>query len=57
MHKELRRQNNIDSISEIALSQLENEATLSKEKVSEDRSTRFFNISQDISEEEMQEIW
>jgi hypothetical protein len=53
--KELRRQRNIESIAKIAYEQLPEE--VSEEKVDEDWTVQFFNLSQDISNEEMQIIW
>ena len=57
LSREVKRQNNIDSVAEIAANELKNEETISEESVSEDWSTRFFNITEDISDKEMQEIW
>lgn len=56
-HKEIRRQNNIDNISYIAAEQLSQEQTVSDEPVDEDWATRFFNIAEDVSDEEMQKLW
>ena len=36
---------------------MENETEVSDEKVNEDWTTRFFNYAQDISDDEMQELW
>lgn len=57
LHKELRRQENIDNISQIAAQELVQESTVSEDPVDEDWTTRFFNIAEDISDEEMQELW
>jgi|SRR5690625_4169794 len=57
LHKELRRQENIDNISQIAAQQLSQEETVSEEPVDEDWTTRFFNIAEDISDDEMQQLW
>ncbi len=57
LFKELERQNNIDQIAEIAAEQLNQEPNVSDEPVSKDWSKRFFNIAEDVSDEEMQEIW
>lgn len=56
-YKEGRKQQNIDQINSIAAQELKNEDTVSDEPVNEDWATRFFNIVEDISDEEMQEIW
>lgn len=56
-NKELKRQNNIDNVAEIAAAELEKETSVSDEPVSEDWTTRFFNIAEDISDNEMQDIW
>lgn len=57
LHKETKRQNNIDSVSQIAAEQLSQEKTISDEPVDDDWSARFFNIVEDISDEEMQNLW
>jgi uncharacterized repeat protein (TIGR03899 family) len=57
VHKELRRQENIDNVTQIAAQQLSQEETVSEEPVDEDWTTRFFNIVEDISDEEMQKLW
>lgn len=57
LYREFEKQNNIDNISEIAAKQLAKEQTVSEEKVDKDWTTRFFNIAEDISDEEMQELW
>ncbi len=57
LHKELRRQENIDDIFQIAVEQLSQEENVSDEQVDEDWTTRFFNIAEDISDDEMQQLW
>jgi uncharacterized repeat protein (TIGR03899 family) len=57
LHKETKRQNNIDNVSQIAAEQLSQEQTVSTEPVSEDWTTRFFNIVEDVSDSEMQNLW
>lgn len=57
IHKELRRQENIDNVTQIASQQLSQEETVSEEPVDEDWTTRFFNIVEDVSDEEMQQLW
>lgn len=54
--KEIRRQENIDSIVELAANNLEGE-TVSDKPVDEDWAARFFEIAQDISREDMKMIW
>ena len=55
--RELKRQNNIDSVVEIALNEFQHETSVSDENVSEDWGTRFFNIVEDISDSDMQLFW
>lgn len=57
MNKELKRQENIDQITESAAQILQNENTVSEEPVNEDWISRFFNIAEDISDKDMQIIW
>ena len=57
VHQEIRKQINIDNIAQIAAIQLNQEQEVSDEKIDDDWSTRFFNIVQDISDEEMQNLW
>ena len=57
IHKELKRQKSIDTVSQIAADQLKHETTVSEEPVNEDWTTRFFNIVEDISDEEMLNLW
>lgn len=57
IHRELKKQDNLNSINYIAAEQLQNEDTVSDEPVDEDWATRFFNIAEDISNEEMQNLW
>ena len=57
LHKETKRQKNIDSVSQIAAEQLSQEQTVSSEPVNEDWTTRFFNIVEDVADEEMQNLW
>lgn len=57
LNKEIKRQNNIDNVAEIAARELDKEPSVSNEPVSEDWTTRFFNIAEDVSDKEMQEIW
>lgn len=55
--KESKRQQNLDYINYIAAEQLTHEETVSEEPVDEDWINRFFNIAEDISNEEMQGLW
>jgi hypothetical protein len=57
LHKETKRQKNIDNISQIAAEQLGHEQTVSEEPVDEDWTARFFNIVEDVSDDEMQQLW
>src|SRR5690554_2188339 len=57
LFKETERQKNIDKIAEKAANQLQQEQSVSEEPVNKDWSKRFFNIAEDVSDEEMQEIW
>lgn len=56
-YQEQKKQLNIETITQIAAENLENEESVSEDKVGEDWTTRFFNYAQDISNEEMQELW
>ena len=56
-YQELKRQQNIESVTQIAAELLESKETVSEEKVDEDWTTRFFNYAQDVSDEEMQGLW
>ncbi len=55
--KEQKRQKNIENITQKAAGNLESEANVSEEPVDEDWTNRFFNYAENISNEEMQEIW
>lgn len=55
--KEVKRQNNIDDVVEIAASHLQSEPTVTEETVNEDWTTRFFDIVQDVSDDEMKKLW
>lgn len=57
LFNETERQKSIDNVVEIAAEQLKNEDNISQEPVDKDWSKRFFNIVQDISDEEMQSLW
>lgn len=55
--KELRRQDNIAYIVNEAIKQIELKEQVSDEEVDPDWTTRFINIAQDISNEEMKNLW
>ena len=57
IHKEIRKQNNIDKVTRIAIEELENESSISSTPVDEDWAVRFFNIVEDITDEQMQILW
>lgn len=54
-YREIRRQQNIESIIQRAADQLPD--AVSEQPVDEDWIFRFFDISQDVSNQEMQELW
>lgn len=56
-YKEQKKQLNIENITQNAANNLENESSVSDEPVDEDWTTRFFDYAEDISNEEMQDIW
>lgn len=55
--QEISRTINIDNIVCKVIEELKNEKEVSEEPVNKDWITRFFNISQDISDEYLQELW
>lgn len=57
IYQEKRKQENIDTIVEVAAEQLNQEENVAQEKVEPDWTTKFFNIAQDISDDEMQKLW
>ncbi|MDT0678816.1 DUF2806 domain-containing protein [Autumnicola musiva] len=57
IHKETKRQQNLDYINYIAGEQLNQDENVSDEPVDDDWIYRFFNIAEDISNEEMQLLW
>lgn len=56
-YQEAKKQLNIESVSAFAAEQLRNEEYVTDEQLDEDWTTRFFNIAEDISSEEMQSLW
>ena len=55
--KEIVRQENIDRVVSIALEDLSKAKTISDQKVETDWLTRFFNIVEDISDNELRNAW
>lgn len=55
--KEVKRQKNIEEVISNAKKILESEKEVSDKKVDPDWTTRFFNIVQDVSNEDMQLLW
>lgn len=56
-YQSMKKQLNLESITQIAAEQLQNEKEVANEPVDEDWTTRFFNYAEDISNEEMQNLW
>ncbi|MDB2151184.1 DUF2806 domain-containing protein [Clostridium butyricum] len=55
--KEVKKQVNIESIIYKAKDLIEEKKTVSKEEVNQDWITKFFNKAQDVSDEQMQNLW
>ena len=55
--KEVKRQNNIDDVVEIAANDLKETEQVSDMPVDQDWSARFFDIVQDVSDEKMKILW
>jgi uncharacterized repeat protein (TIGR03899 family) len=55
--QEVKKQKNIESVTSKAAKELKNEQPVTDEPVDEDWTNRFFRIVEDISNEEMQELW
>jgi len=55
--QEAKKQLNLESITAYAAEELKNEPPVTDEPVNEDWKTRFFNIDEDISSDEMQALW
>ena len=55
--KEIRRKENIDAVFHLALEDLENAKTISSTKTDSDWLTRFFNIVEDVSDDELRRVW
>ena len=56
-YQEAKKQLNLESVTAFAAEQLRNEQSVTNEPLDEDWKTRFFNIAEDISNEEMQSLW
>ncbi len=56
-YQEQKRQFNIEEITQKAADQLKDVTEVSDEPVDKDWTTRFFNYAQDVSDEEMQNLW
>lgn len=56
-YQEQKKQKNVENITQKTAQQLENEESVSDEPVDEDWATRFFNYAEEISNEEMQNLW
>lgn len=57
LHREIKKQRNLDSVNGFAAEQLKNEQEVSDEPVDDDWIGRFFSFAEDISNEEMQVLW
>ncbi|MBO7267208.1 MAG: DUF2806 domain-containing protein [Bacteroidaceae bacterium] len=55
--KEIKRQNNIDDVIELAVNDLNQTESIIDVPVEQDWSTRFFDIVQDVSDNEMKILW
>ena len=56
-HQNLRKQKNLESIVGKAYNELIDKKLETKEEVDDDLLTRFFNMAEDISDEDMQNLW
>lgn len=57
IHREYQKQLNIENVARIATEHIIIEKEVSNDKVDNDWITRFFGIIEDVSQEEMQELW
>lgn len=55
--KEIKRQNNIDDVVEVAINDISQTESVTETPIDQDWSTRFFDIVQDISDNEMKILW
>ena len=56
-YQQNKKQLNLESVTAYAAEELKNEEPIDDEPLNEDWTTRFFNIAEDISNEEMQALW
>jgi uncharacterized repeat protein (TIGR03899 family) len=56
-YQQNKKQLNLESVTAFAADELKNEPPVDDEPLNEDWTTRFFNIAEDISNEEMQALW
>ena len=56
-YQERKRQKNVENITSIAATELAQEHEVPDEKPDEDWTTRFFSSAQDVSSEQMQNLW
>lgn len=56
-HREAQKQLNLESVTAYAAEQLRNEQPVTDEPIDEDWKTRFFNIAEEVSNDEMQALW
>jgi len=56
-YREAQKELNVESVTAIAAEQLKDEDPVTDEPVNRDWTTRFFNIVEDVSDEEMQTLW
>jgi uncharacterized repeat protein (TIGR03899 family) len=56
-YQEAKKQLNIESVTAYAAEQLKNEQPVVDEPIEEDWKTRFFNIAEEVSNDEMQALW
>ena len=56
-YQERKRQANIEHVTSVAASELQDESEVPNESPDEDWVTRFFNSAKDVSSEEMQHLW
>lgn len=57
LFQQAKKQLNIESITSIASEQLKNEQAIDNSAIDEDWINRFFNIAEDVSNEELQALW
>lgn len=56
-YQQSKKQLNLETVTAFAAEELKNEQPVTDEPLDEDWTTRFFNIAEDISNEEMQALW